>query len=128
MLVGALFGPGCEGGGDFHALGKFGAACRAGGSFYITPRCFGRRAATRGNRRYRTFELDSTPYKRHNVAGTQLPGGLYTLAVDVDLATGNRLGRQGTRLEQAHAKEPPVNAGGSRTFIAAIIVHGREYN
>jgi hypothetical protein len=128
VLVGAFIRPGRQGRGHFHPLGKLGPARYAGVTFDITLRRCGRGAATRWNRCNGAFELDSTPYESHYVSRTHFTGGLYPVAVHMHLAAIDGLGRQGTRLEKAHAEEPPVYAGGSRTFIGTIFGHGREYN
>ena len=128
VLVGAFGRSGRQAGGDFHALGKLGPADYACRTFYITPGGFGRGATTDGNRCHGAFEFDSSPYERHHVAGAQFTGRFHSIAIDMNFATGDGLGGQGTGLEQAHAKKPPVYAGGSRTFIGTIFGHGREYN
>jgi hypothetical protein len=128
VLIRPHVGPGPQPGGEFHPLGELGPARHAGRTFYITLRGFGRGAATRGNRYYRAFELDSTPYKRYGIPGADFTGGFYPVTIDVHFATGDSVCSQGTRLEKAHAKEPPVYAGGSGTFFGTIFGHRREYN
>ena len=117
-----------QSGGDLHTLREFGTPRLAGRGFYITPRRLWRRPTTRGNRGHGALELDSTPYKRHPIAGADLVGRLHTLAVEMHLATGDSLCSQGARLEQAHAKEPAVESRRTGAVFCAIFGHGREYN
>ena len=128
VLIGALIGPRPESRGELHPLRIFDPAGRARRAFDITRGCLGRRSATHGNRYHRAFEFDGSPYKGHHVAWVDLTGGLLPVAIDVHLATRDRLGGQGARFEQAHAKEPAVDARSSSPFFRAIFGHAREYN
>ena len=128
VLVRALVGSWRQCGGNLHPLGEFSTPGLARRGFYITTCGLGRGPTTHRNRGHGALELDGTPYKRHDVAWADLVGRLHTLAVEMHLATGDRLGGQGTRLEQAHTEQPSVYAGSSWAFIGAIFGHGREYN
>lgn len=123
MLVGPLVGPRRQSRGDSHPLREFDAAGLARRAFYITPGGLGRRPAPRGNGEHRAFELHRRPYERHHVAGTNLTGGLHPVAVDMHLAARNGLGRQGAGFEQAHPKEPAIDARSSGAFFRAIFGH-----
>jgi glycine C-acetyltransferase len=123
VLIRALVWPRRQSGGDLHPLREFDATGLARRAFYITTGGLGRRPAPRGNGEHRAFELHRRPYERHRVAGTNLTGGLHPVAVDMHLAARNGLGRQGAGFEQAHPKEPAIDARSSGAFFRAIFGH-----
>jgi glycine C-acetyltransferase len=123
VLVWAFVGPWRQPRSDTHALREFRAASFACRGFDITACRLGRRSATRRDGRHRALEFDSTPDERHDVARADLSRGLYALAIDMHLATGDSLRGEGTGLEQPDAKQPAVDAGGSGPLVCAIFGH-----
>jgi hypothetical protein len=114
--------------GDPHSLREFGAPSFACRTLDITASRFGRRTTTRWDSGHRALEFDSTPDECHHVARADFARGFHALAVEMYFATGDSLGGEGTGFEQPDAKQPPVDACGSRTVFCAIFGHEGEYN
>jgi glycine C-acetyltransferase len=108
---------------QLHPLREFGATGLARRGFYITRGSLGRRPTTDRNPGHGALEFDGSPDERHQVAWADFAGGLHPVAIDVHLATGDRLGGQGARFEQAHGKEPAVDARSSWPLFRAIFGH-----
>jgi hypothetical protein len=128
MLIGPLVWPGRQCSGNFHALRKLRSPRFALGAFHITLGGLGRRPAARGDGGHGAFKFDSTPEESDGIARPDLTGRLHPLSVDMDFAAPDSLGREGTGLEQPHAKKPAIDSRSPRTLVCTIFGHMDEYN
>src|SRR5581483_645823 len=92
VLVGPVFRPGCQSGGDLHTSREFLAPYLARGRFLITLRRFARGATTHRYRGDHALEHNRPSGEGYAIARLETARGLHALAVHVNRAAADRIG------------------------------------
>jgi len=125
VFVRAAVGSGREAGGHFHTRSELLTTRLARRCFIIGPRRLARWTTTQRYCGHNAFEHNGAAGERHGITGFDPVRGLHTLAIEVDLAAADRIGRGRTGLEHADCEQPPVDPHGARPCLFTSI-HGRQ--
>src|SRR5579883_2999179 len=113
MLIRTLVRTWSHCGGETHALRVLLASLTAGVRFRVAAHgLLGRSAALR-DRHDLAFEVDGATTEAHQIPRAHAVGGAYSRAVDMHFAATHRPAGERSGLEEAHAEEPAIDAGGT---------------